>query len=100
MVCFRRERPGNVRQRTKESRSVRASVGISGTPTVMLKETHDLRGVAFEAETNHQFAPPGGVYLMIKGPNILCRVSTGGPPGKLTRTAQCLGPARSHHRRR
>jgi hypothetical protein len=25
----------------------------------------------------------------MKGPNILCRVSTGGSPGKLTRTAQC-----------
>lgn len=71
------------------SNSLNLNEGITGTPTVMLEETYDLRAVSFEADPKHQFAPPGGVYLTMKGPNILCRVSTGGSPGKLTRTAQC-----------
>lgn len=71
------------------SNSLHLNEGITGTPTVMLEETYDLRGVSFEADPKHQFAPPGGVYLTMKGPNILCRVSTGGSPGKLMRTAQC-----------
>ena len=71
------------------SNSLNLNEGISGTPVVMLEETYDLRGVSFEADAKHQFAPPGGVYLTMKGPHILCRVSTGGSGGMLTRTAQC-----------
>ena len=68
--------------------SLNLNEGVSGTPVVMLEETYDLRGASFEADAKHQFAPPGGVYLMMKAPKILCRVSTGGS-GKLSRTAQC-----------
>ena len=71
------------------SSSLNLNEGISGTPLVMLEETYDLRGASFEADPKHQFAPPGGVYLTMKAPKILCRVSTGGTGGRLQRTAQC-----------
>jgi hypothetical protein len=71
------------------SNSLNLNEGISGTPVVMLEETYDLRGVSFEADPKHQFAPPGGLYLSMKGPKILCRVSTGGSAGALKRTVQC-----------
>lgn len=71
------------------STSLNLNEGASGTPVVMLEETYDLRNVSFEADGKHQFAPPGGVYLTMKGPNILCRVSTGGSGGALKRSAQC-----------
>jgi hypothetical protein len=71
------------------SNSLNLNEGISGTPVVMLEETYDLRGVSFEADAKHEFAPPGGLYLTMKGPHILCRVSTGGSGGALTRNAQC-----------
>ena len=69
--------------------SLNLNEGVSGTPVVMLEETYDLRGVSFEANSKHEFAPPGGVYLSMKGPKILCRISTGGSGGKLQRTSQC-----------
>jgi hypothetical protein len=71
------------------SNSLNLNEGISGTPVVMFEETYDLRGVSFEADAKHRFAPPGGLYLTMKGPHILCRVSTGGSGGALKRTAQC-----------
>jgi hypothetical protein len=69
--------------------SLNLNEGVSGTPLVMLEETYDLRGVSFEANPKHEFAPPGGVYLTMKGPKIQCRISTGGSGGKLQRTSQC-----------
>jgi len=71
------------------SSSLNLNEGISGTPIVMLEETYDLRNASFVADPKHQFAPAGGVYLTMKGSNILCRSSTSGSGGKLTRTAQC-----------
>jgi hypothetical protein len=71
------------------SSSLNLNEDTSGAPTVMLEDTYDLRGISFEADPKHEFAPPGGVYLTMKGPNIHCSVSTGGSPGKLTRRAQC-----------
>ena len=71
------------------SLSLNLNEGSAGTPVVMLEETYDLRNASFEADPKHQFAPPGGVYLNMKGPKILCRVSTGGTAGKLTRSVQC-----------
>jgi hypothetical protein len=70
------------------STSLNLNEGSNGT-LVMLEETYDLRGVSFEADARHQFAPPDGVYLTMKGPKILCRVSTGGTGGKLQRGTQC-----------
>jgi hypothetical protein len=69
--------------------SLNLNEGVSGAPIVMLEETWDLRGVSFEANPKHEFAPPGGVYLTMKGPQIQCRISTGGSGGKLQRTSQC-----------
>jgi len=69
--------------------SLNLNEGVSGTPVVMLEETYDLRGVSFEANPKHESAPPGGVYLAMKGPKILCRISTGGSGGKLQRSSQC-----------
>jgi hypothetical protein len=69
--------------------SLNLNEGVSGTPLVMLEETYDLRGVSFEADPKHQFAPPGGVYLSMTGPKIQCRISTGGSGGKLQRSSQC-----------
>ena len=69
--------------------SLNLNEGVSGTPIVMLEETYDLRGVSFEANPKHEFAPPGGIYLAMKGPKIQCRISTGGSGGKLQRTSQC-----------
>lgn len=69
--------------------SLNLNEGVSGSPIVMLEETYDLRGVSFEANPKHEFAPPGGVYLSMKGPKILCRISTGGSGGKLQRSSQC-----------
>lgn len=71
------------------SSSLNLNEGIAGTPIVMLEETYDLRNASFVADPKHQFAPPGGVYLIMKGRNILCRSSTSGGAGKLARTAQC-----------
>jgi hypothetical protein len=71
------------------STSLNLNQNTSATPVVMLEETYDLRGVTFTANPKHEFAPPGGVYLIMTGPKILCRISTGGSSGKLTRTAQC-----------
>jgi hypothetical protein len=71
------------------SHSLNLNEGVDGTPVVMLEETYDLRNVSFEADPKHQLAPPGGVYLTMKGPKILCRVSTGGSGGTLKRSAQC-----------
>lgn len=71
------------------SSSLNLNEGIKGTPTVMLEETYDLRNASFVADAKHQWAPPGGVYLTLKAPNVLCKVSTSGEGGKLTRTAQC-----------
>ena len=52
----------------------------------MLEETYDLRNVSFKADRKHPLAPPRGVYLTMKGPKILCRVSTGGSGGARRRT--------------
>ena len=71
------------------STSLNLNEGVSGTPVVMLEETYDLRGVSFEANPRHEFAPPGGVYLSMKGPKTQCRISTGGSGGRLQRTSQC-----------
>jgi len=69
--------------------SLNLNEGISGAPIVMLEETYDLRGVSFDANPKHESAPPGGVYLSMKGPKIQCRISTGGSGGRLQRTSQC-----------
>ena len=71
------------------STSLNLNEGIPGSPTVMLEETYDLRNATFAADPKHDAAPPGGVYLMMKGRNILCRISTGGSGGKLRRTPEC-----------
>jgi len=42
------------------SNSLHLNEGITGTPTVMLEETYDLRGVSFEADPKHQSRPPAG----------------------------------------
>jgi hypothetical protein len=71
------------------STSLNLNEGVNGTPIVMLEETYDLRGASFEANPKHEFAPPGGAYLTMKGAKIQCRISTGGSGGKLQRTSQC-----------
>lgn len=71
------------------STSLNLNQSPSAAPVVMLEETYDLRGVTYSANPKHEFAPPGGVYLIMTGPKILCRISTGGSSSKLTRTAQC-----------
>lgn len=71
------------------SASLNLNEGIGSTPIVMLEETYDLRNVTFAADPKHDAAPPGGTYLVMKGPNILCRIATGGSPSKLIRTPQC-----------
>ncbi len=71
------------------STSLNLNEGATGTPVVMLEDTYDLRGASFEADPKHQFAPPGGVYLIMKGPKIQCHITTAGSDGKLQRTSQC-----------
>lgn len=69
--------------------SLNLNTASFAAPVVLLEETYDLRGVTFEANPKHEFAPPGGVYLMMSGPRILCRVSTGGSLAKLDRRGEC-----------
>lgn len=64
-----------------------ASAGAA--PVVLLEETYDLRGVIFESNPEHQFAPPGGTSLTMKGPHGLCRISTGGSRAKLSYLHEC-----------
>jgi hypothetical protein len=61
----------------------------NAAPVVVLDETYDLRGVSFESNPKHEFAPPGGTYLIMKGPRVLCRLSTGGDRAKLAYLHQC-----------
>lgn len=71
------------------SSSLNLNEGTAGAPIVMLEDTYDLRNISFAVDRKHQFAPPGGAYLTMKGPGVLCRASTGGSAGKLTRTVEC-----------